>query len=65
MASVRSNIIAAATFLSGVAAINNGLAITPNMGWVRASKHLCPSNVTDDIRTTGMPLVAMYQKIYS
>jgi uncharacterized lipoprotein YajG len=31
----RTNIVVATILLSGAAAINNGLAITPPMGWVR------------------------------
>jgi len=35
MSPSRNSIVVVATFLSGAAAINNGLAITPPMGWVR------------------------------
>jgi hypothetical protein len=35
MSPYRDSIIIATTLLTGVAAINNGLAITPPMGWVR------------------------------
>jgi hypothetical protein len=35
MALSRSSILAVTTLLGSAAAINNGLAITPPMGWVR------------------------------
>ena len=35
MAPYRDSLIIATTLLTGAAAINNGLAVTPPMGWVR------------------------------
>jgi alpha-galactosidase len=34
MTTIRGSIAIAATLLSGAAAVNNGLAVTPPMGWV-------------------------------
>jgi len=58
MSSSRSNTVVAVTaLLGGAAAINNGLAITPPMGWVRVPKQTIES-YADSKRTTGMHLDA-------
>jgi hypothetical protein len=67
MTTVRNSIAIATTLLSGAAAVNNGLAVTPPMGWVRcplrslAKLAGCGSN---DNRTTGTLSAAMSLKIF-
>lgn len=39
MASLRNGLALASALVSGAAAINNGLAVTPPMGWVRLSEY--------------------------
>jgi hypothetical protein len=58
----RSNtVIAVTALLGGAAAINNGLAITPPMGWVRLPKQAIEPYANGK-RTTGTPLDATYLK---
>lgn len=47
MAPQRSRIAVVASFLSGAAAINNGLAITPPMGWVQPPHFIIIIATTD------------------
>jgi hypothetical protein len=67
MATVRNSIAIATTLLSGAAAISNGLAVTPPMGWVRCPLRSfaelvgCGSNGN---RTTGTLSAAMSLKIF-
>lgn len=44
MATLRNTFALATALIGGARAVNNGLAITPPMGWVRNSKHLTKSS---------------------
>jgi hypothetical protein len=62
---LRSSILALAVLSTGVTAINNGLAITPPMGWVRRAHTIIFEQLANDIRITGMPLAATSRRTFS
>jgi hypothetical protein len=62
---LRSSTLALAVLSSGVTAINNGLAITPPMGWVRRAFTIVLEQLANETRIIGMPLAATSQRTFS